>query len=312
MNMKTNSMLMLFTAILPALAMADLVPITETIEPPAPANPSAYGMVAVVQWNADEPTPVTVTGPSQITPAQAESYKQANRDTLAGYIRTAAQHGAKMIITPEFGIVNYPDIPGLSAEDDDFRTPQDIAPYVETVPGPTTDYFGKLSKELGVYIHVGFAEIDTKTKKYYNTVVAMDPQGNIAAKYRKINLYELENKFLSASTTPLTYLNSFFGTIGFAICADISASNPMSAYSNGKADAVALSTSWAQWNSGMPAFQSAAIQAHTYVLAANNVYFPDSGVVNPDGTNQSWIRQTEGVAYGYLPLKSKPASNQKK
>jgi predicted amidohydrolase len=311
-----RNLMFVLVAALPALAMADLIPITETIEPPAPANPSAYGMVAVVQWNAAAPTPVTLDPANPVTTAQAEDYKQANRVELAGYIRTAAQHGAKMVITPEFGIVNYPDIPGLTPEEDDFRNRDDIAPYVEAVPGPTTNYFGALAKELGIYIHVGFAEVDMTTQKYYNVVVAMDPNGNIAAKYRKINLYELETSFLTAASTPLIDKNDLFGNIGFAICADIYSSNPMSAYSDGKTDAVTLSTSWATWNTGMTTFQSAATHAHTYVLAANNVYFPDSGVINPNGSNQSWIRQTEGLAYGYLPLKSaspsKPLSPKKR
>jgi hypothetical protein len=84
------------------------------------------------------------------------------------------------------------------------------------------------------------------------------------------------------------------------ICADVYSSSPMEQYA-GQVDALALSTSWAAMNSGMSSFRSGARRTRAYVLAANQTYFPDSGVINPDGTDQSHIRQSTGVAYGYLP-----------
>jgi hypothetical protein len=61
----------------------------------------------------------------------------------------------------------------------------------------------------------------------------------------------------------------------------------------------------------MSAFQSGARRVGAYVLAANQHYFPDSGVINRDGTKQSHIRQTKGIAYGYLPrTKPRPQMNE--
>jgi hypothetical protein len=51
---------------------------------------------------------------------------------------------------------------------------------------------------------------------------------------------------------------------------------------------------------------SRAVGNDAYMLAANQQYFPDSGVINPDGTAQSHIRQTNGLAYGYLPVLVSP------
>ncbi|MEO6460938.1 MAG: carbon-nitrogen hydrolase family protein, partial [Bdellovibrionota bacterium] len=176
--------------------------------------------------------------------------------------------------------------------------------YVETVPGPSTQYFGALAKELGIYLHVGLAEVDAKTDLYYNTVVAFAPTGEIVAKYRKMGLYKIEENYLSKGTEGVTY-DAPFGRVGIIICSDVYHEQPIASYRPGNVEILALSTSWAAMNSGWSAFTTAARSAHMYVLAANMPYFPDSGVINPDGSAQSHIRQTtRGTAYGYLPKKA--------
>jgi predicted amidohydrolase len=274
--------------------LADVEPIKEVFAPTGTIDPHHFGKVAVVQWAPMASTPLGVSRDD------AETFKQGLRTTLAGYVREAATGGAELVITPEFGTVGYPDIPELPSEEDDYRNRDDIAPYVEAVPGPTTAYFSKLASELHVWIHVGLAEVDPATDKYYNTVVVLDASGRIVTKFRKLNLYQLEDKFLSVGEGPVTY-DGPFGKVGLAICADIYSSNPMSKYRDAHANVVALSTSWAVYNSGFSAFTSAAITNQVYVLAANQTYFPDSGVITPTGEAQSHIRQSTGVAYGYLP-----------
>ena len=289
------SLLALVSA-LPVLSHADLQPITEVFEPSSSFDPSAYGKVAVVQWNRVEDTPLGVTV------AQAEAFKMKSRNQLEGFVREAAKKGAEWIVTPEFSIVGYPDIPELPPEEMDFRNPDDIRPYVETVPGPSTQYFSKLAAQLHVFINIGLAEVETSTGKFYNTVVVLGPYGQIVTKYRKINLFELENNFLSPGSLPVTF-DTPFGKAGIIICADVYSSNPMQAYAQARVDVLMLSTSWASMNTGMQAFQSGAAQVHAYLLAANQHYFPDSGVIGPDGVPQSHIRQSVGIAYGYLPRK---------
>jgi predicted amidohydrolase len=170
---------------------------------------------------------------------------------------------------------------------------------VESIPGPSTNYFSNLAKELKIYLHIGLAEAEAGTNKYFNTVVAFDPKGKIVAKYRKIHLYQVETKFLSEGTQPVTY-SSAFGKVGIVICSDIYSGFPMNDYKNAGLGILALSTSWAQWNTGMSTFEAGAKWVNAYVLAANQMYFPDSGVINPDGTDQSHIRQSNGLAYGYV------------
>jgi len=279
-------------------AQAGIIPINEVFEPPAENYPAdKYGKVAVVQWAYEGSI---LPGPAA-TPEYAEGIKQYARQNLEKYIREAAAHGAKLVVTPEFGILAYPDIPDKPSEDDEFQSPEEIAPYVEPIPGgKTTQFFSALAKELKIYLHIGLAEVDLGSGKYYNTVVAFNPDGNIVAKYHKATLFELENQFLTPGTE-LGFYDSPWGQIGIIICADIYGTFPMDAYRALRFPVLALSTSWSQENSGMDNFIRGAVKNGSYLLAGNQTYFPDSGVINPDGTTQSHIRQSIGVAYGYLP-----------
>jgi predicted amidohydrolase len=275
-----------------------LEPIQEIIEPKGIFPPERFGKVAVVAWNRTEPTPI------EVAQEVADAFKQETRKQLETLIRQAAEKGAELIVTPEFGLVGYPDIPELPSEEDEFRSPEDIRPYVETVPGPSTEYFGRIAQELRVTLQIGLAEVDPKNGRYYNVAVALGPQGQLLAKYRKIELYQGEKHFLYPGSGISTY-PSPFGKVGMIICADVYSGNPMNQYRSSGVELMALSTSWAQWNTGMQHFQSGARWVRTPLLAANQMYFPDTGVINADGRNQSHIRQTSGIAYGYLLRKGR-------
>jgi predicted amidohydrolase len=128
----------------------------------------------------------------------------------------------------------------------------------------------------------------------------VNPEGNVVAKHRKTHLYQQEGNYI-APGTELEYYEGPAGKTGMLICSDSYDGELLSEHRRNGVKVLALSTSWAQYNTGMSTFRRAARTVGAYLLAANQTYFPDSGVINPDGTNQSHIRQSEGLAYGYLP-----------
>lgn len=288
----------LFSLLLVSLsATAGVKPIQEVFSPDSSLYPKdQYGKVAVVQWAPSEDAPLLAS------PEVTERYKQRNRKALERYIREAHKNGAELIITPEFATVGYPNIPELPSEEDNFRNRQDLEPFVEQVPGKTTEFFSKLAKELKVTLHIGLAEVDAVSDLYYNTIAVIDPQGKIVTKYRKIHLFQQEHDFLAKGDKIVTYQGAF-GKVGIIICSDIYSSFPMEHYRNEKLDVMALSTSWAQYNTGWRFFIRGARWVNAPLLASNQSYFPDSGVINADGTSQSHIRQSTGIAYGFLRYK---------
>lgn len=297
--LKANRVLMAAMVAVASIAYAEketpMKPIKEIFEPSGSFPASQYMKVAVIQW-AGPVAPLTKSA------KEAEEFKQSNRESLAELIEEAAGKGAKLIITSEMGVIGYPDIPELPEEDDNFRTREEIMPYVEKVPGPSTEYFGKLAKKLGVFIQFGTAEKDGQD--LYNVAVAMDPSGKMVAKHRKVSLYHQEQDYFTPGSKGGVY-ETPAGKIGMMICADVYTESVLGQY-RGKVAALALSTSWAQMNTGWENFVSAARSTKAYMLAANQPYFPDSGVAEPSGKVQSHIRQTtRGTAYGYLPLEKK-------
>jgi predicted amidohydrolase len=271
---------------------ARVEPVEENRGPIGEAGAADQVKVAVVQWNAGV-TPIGVTN------EQARRVMDRNREALGQKIREAAQNGAKFVVAPEFAIPNYPDLPGVPDNENNFRNRADILPYVEERNGATAEYFGRLARELGIYIHVGYAERDALTDRYFNSVLALDSSGAVVASYRKVNLFHIEGNFVDAGREALTY-ESPVGRVGLLICADVYCSPLLQAYRQARVDVLVLSTSWAQENTGMSYFVRAARSVGVPLLAANQSYYPDSGVINADGTTQSHIRQSSGIAYGFL------------
>lgn len=291
MMMKLRGLLLLFFCF---SAGADMVPIREVFSPPNSNYPSTqYMKVSVLQWANEIDTPITTD--IQI----AENYKQTNRETIATYIREASKNGASLFVTPEFAVVGYPDQPETN---DNFNGSAQATPYAELPNGKTFQYFSLLAKELKMYLHIGFLEKDRPGQHFYNSLMVIDPMGNLKLTYRKQNLFWGEDHYLTAGTFPMTYFNPA-GKMGLGICADIYVSDVMDPYHEFKLDALIVAASWSIHNAAYNSFIRAAKWVNAPVIAANHTYFPDSGVVNADGTTQSHIRQTTGLAYGFLPLK---------
>ena len=57
----------------------------------------------------------------------------------------------------------------------------------ETIPGPSTESFGALAKELGVVIVLSLFE-KRAVGLYHNTAVVLEKDGTIAGKYRKMHI----------------------------------------------------------------------------------------------------------------------------
>ncbi len=89
----------------------------------------------------------------------------------------------------------------------------------ETVPGPTTEYLGKLCRKYKTNLIVGMLE--RKGKLVYNSQVLLGRDGNPVGSYHKVHPTIGE---VDAGITPGTkyeVLQADFGKVGFAICFDL-------------------------------------------------------------------------------------------
>ena len=151
-----------------------------------------------------------------------------NRKGLEQSVREAARNGSKIVVLPETAI------PGYMSHDNCQTWQVDDRPLSETlqgvpaksvaepVPGPSTNAFGALAKELGVYLTVPLVEIDVQQNKYFNTLVLMGPDGKLALHYRKLNPYLwAERGWASPGDRGHQFLDTPYGRLGLLVCFDI-------------------------------------------------------------------------------------------
>jgi deaminated glutathione amidase len=90
----------------------------------------------------------------------------------------AASRGARLIVLPEYLQYRGPD--------NGFRA------SARSIPGPFTDVFADVARRYSVWILAGsLAEQSDDPRCPYNTSALIDPEGTIAATYRKIHLFDV-------------------------------------------------------------------------------------------------------------------------
>jgi predicted amidohydrolase len=90
----------------------------------------------------------------------------------------AAADGARLVALPEY--VQY------RGDDDGFRA------SARPIPGPFTEAFAAVARRRSAWILAGsLAETSADAGRPYNTSVLIDPTGTIAARYRKIHLFDV-------------------------------------------------------------------------------------------------------------------------
>jgi len=171
---------------------------------------------------------------------------EQNRQKLTALIREAASGGAKIIVLPEAAITGYVSqdlrdnwhVEGRPLEPA-FHG-RDPATAAETVPGPSTEHFCTLAKELGVYLTIPLVECAEKTSptpagegrdpppapahqmEYFNTVCLASPEGKLVAHYRKLTPWPFpEKSWATPGDRGIQTFDTEFGRVGLAICFDI-------------------------------------------------------------------------------------------
>jgi predicted amidohydrolase len=88
----------------------------------------------------------------------------------------------------------------------------------ESIPGPSTDYFGGLARKHDLHIVAGLLEREQHL--VYNVAVLIGPDGNVIGKYRKIALPRSEIAGGIAPGAEYPVFNTRFGKVGMMVCYD--------------------------------------------------------------------------------------------
>jgi N-carbamoylputrescine amidase len=136
-----------------------------------------------------------------------------NLSKLQENIRKCAAAGAELIVLQELHNSLY----FCQSENPDYF---DLA---ETIPGPSTDYFGKLTGELGVVLVLSLFE-KRAAGLYHNTAVVLEKDGTIAGIYRKMHIPDdpayYEKFYFTPGDLGFMPIQTSLGKLGVMVCWD--------------------------------------------------------------------------------------------
>ncbi len=136
-----------------------------------------------------------------------------NISRLQQKIRQLADEGAKLIVMQELHNGLY----FCQTED------TDVFDQAETIPGPSTDLFCKLAKELDVVILLSLFE-KRAAGLYHNTAVVIEKDGSIAGKYRKMHIPDdpayYEKFYFTPGDLGFEPIETSVGRLGVLVCWD--------------------------------------------------------------------------------------------
>ena len=138
---------------------------------------------------------------------------QGNRQRLAESIRSLDKQGAELIVLQELHNSLY----FCQTEN------VDLFDLAETIPGPSTDFFGALARELQVVIVTSLFE-RRAPGLYHNTAVVLEKDGSIAGKYRKMHIPDdpayYEKFYFTPGDLGFHPIQTSVGRLGVLVCWD--------------------------------------------------------------------------------------------
>ena len=181
--------------------------------------------------------------------------RDQNVEKLLVEVEKALQQGAKLVVTPEMATTGY-----------QYTSREAIRPFVDTIPGRTTDRFAALAHHYHAYIAIGMAEVDPQTDIFYNSAALVGPDGYVG-KYRKLHLWEAEEHWAAWGDLGVPVFNTELGRLAINICMDSAYYESARLAALGGADVLLfLTNSSAQTVAALPA---RAQQNGMYIVSAN-------------------------------------------
>ena len=136
-----------------------------------------------------------------------------NKKRLADKCRQLAGNGARLIVLQELHNSLY----FCQTEN------VDLFDLAETIPGPSTEFFGQLARELGVVIVTSLFE-KRAAGLCHNTAVVIESDGSIAGKYRKMHIPDdpayYEKFYFTPGDLGFHPIDTSVGRLGVLVCWD--------------------------------------------------------------------------------------------
>ena len=139
--------------------------------------------------------------------------REDNKKRLAEKITKLAHEGAELIVLQELHNGLY------------FCQEENVDTFnqAEPIPGPSTEFYGRLAKELQVVIVTSLFERRT-AGLYHNTAVVLEKDGTIAGQYRKMHIPDdpgyYEKFYFTPGDLGFQPIDTSVGRLGVLVCWD--------------------------------------------------------------------------------------------
>ena len=223
-----------------------------------------------------------------------------NLAAIRSLAETAVSRGARLIVFPEYSAFFEPVL-----------GPSFVA-AAEPLDGPFVSALAALAADLGVHVVAGMLEATDDPDRFANTLVALDPAGELVAKYRKLHLYDAfgdrESDWVRAGAVEEPETFDVRGLrVGLQTCYDIRFPEVTRRLVDAGADLVLVPAEWVRgplkeqhWRTLLTA---RALENTVYLAAADHappVGVGNSMVVDPMGVELVTIGETTDVAVAWV------------
>lgn len=133
---------------------------------------------------------------------------KTNLPPLCAIVEEAARAGAKIIVLPETATSGYI-----------YKDRKQFDPFLDTIPGRSTDALSVLTARYDCYVTVGIAEIDRTTGLAFNSAALVGPTGYIG-KYRKVGINANDAKWFTPGNLGYPVFDTPYGKLAMEICYD--------------------------------------------------------------------------------------------
>jgi predicted amidohydrolase len=213
---------------------------------------------------------------------------------------TAVARGAGLVVFPEYSAFFEPTMSRA------------FVAAAEPLDGPFVSALGALAAELRVHLVAGMLEQTPDQERFSNTLVAVNPAGELVATYRKLHLYDAfgdrESDWVMAGAVEAPQTFEVAGlTVGLQTCYDIRFPEVTRRLVDAGADLVLVPAEWVRgplkehhWRTLVTA---RALENTIYVAAADHappVGIGNSMVVDPMGVELVTIGETTDVAVAWV------------
>jgi N-carbamoylputrescine amidase len=139
--------------------------------------------------------------------------REANTQRGMEAVREAAAEGAQLVAFPELSFLRFfPQQKGAEQPE----------PWSETIPGPTTDLFAGLARELGIVVIINLYECVGERK--FDSTPVIDSDGTLKGVARMVHIIDApcfrETDFYHPGDQGATVFSTSVGRVGIAICYD--------------------------------------------------------------------------------------------